>query len=859
VAFVKAIARGTCAAAALLLLGLGALALGLRFAPPGHPALEAGRELARTAARRLGGLASPHLPRDLAERVEPFLSHPAAGFGLAPAGLALLALALRRGAARASAQGAEAEAAAGRAPADPRARRQGARTASALARRGQHAQAGEVAFENGLLEEAARYFLEAGLFERVAEIRHDQNRFVESAELYLRAGRADAAGSIFAQQEEWERAAEAYQAAGNQSVAAEMFVKAAAWERAAACFAQAGFPRHAAQAFVKCEKWLEAATHLEQAIGEEASGAGAQAPEKQAELRKLYRMAGNLYERAGRLERAEQILVKGGLHGPAAEIALRRGRGAEAASLFLEAREPVRAAQVMRGLGDDAGAARVLAEHHRDRGETAEAARQFEAAGDPLAAGELYRLLEDHARAGTCFERQGEHGQAAEMFQLAGDRARAAESFERAERYAEAAECWALAGDDQREAEALARAGEHLRAGEIHQRAGRIDEAIKVLQKVPAEGDQGVAAAALLGEIFRERGMYSLAIKKLRHALGSAEIGPANAGAFHELACCHEANAELQQAHDLYEKILAFDYHHADAGERLARVKEQLEARAGEEKERAEPEPPFGASRDAGRYQIVGKLGRGGMGIVYRARDAVLDRTVALKVLPEALKENPQALKNFLREAKSAAQLNHPNIVTVYDAGEQDGVYYIAMEYVDGSTLKEIVKARGRIAPGALVHVLAQICEGLAYAHEKKIVHRDVKTANTMWTRDRKAKIMDFGLARVIEEVRNHTTVVSGTPYYMSPEQTLGKNVDHRTDLYSLGVTLFELATGTLPFRDGNLPYHHVHTPPPDPQQLVPDLPPLLAAIIARCLQKDPAHRYQSAREILSVLRAPLG
>ena len=218
----------------------------------------------------------------------------------------------------------------------------------------------------------------------------------------------------------------------------------------------------------------------------------------------------------------------------------------------------------------------------------------------------------------------------------------------------------------------------------------------------------------------------------------------------------------------------------------------------------------------------------------------MLDRTVALKVLPESLKENPQALKNFLREAKSAAQLNHPNIVTVYDAGEQDGVYYIAMEYVDGNTLKDIIKRRGQIAPRGIVHVVSQMCEALAYAHEKKIVHRDVKTANTMWTKDRKAKIMDFGLAKVIEEVRNHTTVVSGTPYYMSPEQTLGKNVDHRTDLYSLGVSVFEMATGTLPFTEGNLPYHHVHTPPPDRGSSSPSCRRCSPAMIERCLRKDP-------------------
>jgi serine/threonine-protein kinase len=231
---------------------------------------------------------------------------------------------------------------------------------------------------------------------------------------------------------------------------------------------------------------------------------------------------------------------------------------------------------------------------------------------------------------------------------------------------------------------------------------------------------------------------------------------------------------------------------------------------------------------------------------------------VAFKVLPDALQQNPQALQNFLREAKSAAKLNHPNIVTVYDAGEQDGVFYIAMEYVDGNTLKDIIKRRGRIAPRGIVHVLSQMAEALAYAHEKKIVHRDIKTANTMWTVERKAKVMDFGLAKAIEEVRNHTTVVSGTPYYMSPEQTLGKNIDHRTDIYSLGVSLYEMATGALPFTEGNIPYHHVHTAPPDPRSHVPDLPPLLVGIIARCLRKNPSERYQSAREILAELRTAL-
>ena len=262
-----------------------------------------------------------------------------------------------------------------------------------------------------------------------------------------------------------------------------------------------------------------------------------------------------------------------------------------------------------------------------------------------------------------------------------------------------------------------------------------------------------------------------------------------------------------------YEKILAVGYKYKDVDQRLAASKTKAQAAAKAKAAAQAPLPGTSATARPTRYKVISELGRGGMGIVYKAHDTVLDRAVALKVLPEQLRENAQALQNFLREAKSAAKLNHPNIVTVFDAGEQDGRYYIAMEYVDGTTLKDVIKKKGPIAPGGVLNVLLQMCEALGFAHEQKVVHRDVKTANTMWTRDRKAKIMDFGLAKVVEEVRNHTTIVSGTPYYMSPEQTLGKNVDHRTDIYSLGVSVFEMATGTLPFREGNLPYHHVHTP----------------------------------------------
>jgi len=853
VATAKFIGRGLAVFLGLALMAVGGLALASAHLPD-HAAVVLVRDFALRALMAMASSQLPLLPGDLPGRMDPFFSRAVVLYGFVPGGLALTIAVLLP--ARRPPPVAESEADGGEAPeaqttvdVGTKGQKKACKEAAALAKAGRHLEAADHCFANDLFEQAAQYFIEGEDFERAAEIRHDQNRFIESAELYLKAGKCESAGAIFGQQGEFRRAGEAYEQAGNLSVAGEMYEKARDFRRAADAFAASGFPRHAAKAYATCDLWEKAAVCLEAAISDESAGVAGD-PQRAADLRKLVVMAASLYERAELVDRAQAVLQRGGCFDAAGDIALRAGREEEAAEFFLRAKNVPRAAGVLRGLGRDEEAARHLAEYHRDKNEDELAAKYYEEAGELLSAGDIYRLLEQYSKAGELYERFGDGMQAAEMFTLAGDRGRAAENYERAGMYAEAAECHALAGDAEREAELLARAGEHLRAGEICLANDRSDDAIKALQEISPEHADFATASALLGEIFLDRGMLPLAIKKLTHATAGQEISRGNVKAFFGLAACYEANEENREATEIYEKILVFDYSYPEVADRLEKVRKLAETKPAE--------TPLSGSSTEGRYKITGTLGRGGMGIVYKAQDTVLDRTVAFKVLPESLKENPQALKNFLREAKSAAALNHPNIVTVYDAGEQDSVYYIAMEFVDGNTLKEIVKHRGKISAGGIVHVLAQMSEALAYAHAKKIVHRDIKTANAMWTRERKAKIMDFGLAKVIEEVRNHTTVVSGTPYYMSPEQTLGKNVDHRTDIYSLGVTVFEMATGTLPFTEGNLPYHHVHTPPPVPRELNPELPPVLANIVLRCMEKDPAKRFQSTQEILSELKSAL-
>jgi serine/threonine protein kinase len=228
---------------------------------------------------------------------------------------------------------------------------------------------------------------------------------------------------------------------------------------------------------------------------------------------------------------------------------------------------------------------------------------------------------------------------------------------------------------------------------------------------------------------------------------------------------------------------------------------------------------------------------------------------VALKRLSEQLIDHPKAVRYFLREARAVAGLSHPNIVTLYDVDEEDGVPFLTMELLDGRNLSQIVAAHGPLSSLDAARLGAQAAAGLACAHGQGIVHRDVKSANLFLTRARVLKVMDFGLAAMAEELRRAGTVL-GTPQYMAPEQASGGAADHRVDLYALGVTLFHLTTASWPFEAGDVIRHHLHTPAPDPRSRRPDLAPPLAELILACMAKEPDKRPATAEEVCARLQA---
>ena len=290
------------------------------------------------------------------------------------------------------------------------------------------------------------------------------------------------------------------------------------------------------------------------------------------------------------------------------------------------------------------------------------------------------------------------------------------------------------------------------------------------------------------------------------------------------------------------------------------------------EEERGDPEPAKGTltvqkgpPSTLGRYKVLKELGRGSMGVVYLGKDPTIQRFVAIKTMQLDEIDDADKLQEvkarFFREAESTGRLSHPNIVTIFDAGEEDDLGYIAIEMIQGTTLKQWSRKPNLLPLDKMIPILSTVAEAMDYAHQQGVVHRDIKPANIMLTTDEVVKIMDFGIAKMATSSKTQTNIVLGTPTYMSPEQISGKKVDGRSDIFSLGVVMFELLSGRPPFTADNvsaLLFAIAHTPHPSMKAIRPDLPPILKEILDRALQKDPVHRYRRAGEFAMELRSCL-
>ncbi len=390
---------------------------------------------------------------------------------------------------------------------------------------------------------------------------------------------------------------------------------------------------------------------------------------------------------------------------------------------------------------------------------------------------------------------------------------------------------------------------------------------------VTEKGKELVEASAIetnkmLGLSFQGQGMLDLAFEKFR----LCPMDEAMKEILYNLALDFERKRQFAKAATVLEMISQKDRKYKDIQSKIVVLKSAasgavLPGPLGAKKEGTVVIAAGAAKPTLGRYEIQKELGRGAMGIVYLGKDPKINRWVAIKTMSLGEDVDSASIKEikerFFREAEAAGKLNHPNIIRIFDAGEEDDVAYIAMEFLEGQSLAAYTEKGHLIPLKSAMEYTAIVADALAYAHQQGVVHRDIKPANIMILKDGSLRVADFGIARVAASSKTATGTVMGTPAYMSPEQIAGKKVDGRADVFSLSVVLFELLTGEKPFKGGDgigsLLFQIANDPHPDPLSIVPSLPPSISAILNRGLAKNPEARYQNAAELARDIRACYG
>lgn len=670
---------------------------------------------------------------------------------------------------------------------------------------------------------------------KAARLYEQANEFLKAGEMYARAGNHLRAATLFQRGGLDVRAAEAAERAGELERAASLYVKFDAFDRA-------GELRFRLRQYAQAGELLERALGRLRRVPQESENS-------QSATLALARQCAEAYAKADQPEKAGAVLREHGLEVEAAEYYCRAGNWDVGLGLFLRHQQFEQAAQLCQQMGRDAELHIVRGEQCVAEGREGDAGREFEAGGLWWRAGEMYQRAHEYAKAADMYARHGDEERASEMYVAAGDPKQAAMSLARWGKLPEAAQHYQQAGEHREAARLLQEIGDHFGAATQLVEVGAAEEAMALLQQVAPESERYLEATILLGDLFVERNLDGPAREKYERAAALRPTGPESVYPTYQLARLHERQGNIQDALRLYEKVVAEQFDYQDVQQRIADLWDRL---AGSTQVVPGREPAGIAPKvTPARYRIVREVGRGGMGIVYQAEDDVLQRPVAYKVLPDAVRDDPKALEDFLREARIAASLHHPNIVTIFDAGQTADAVYIAMEYVEGRSLQDILDEVRTLPLSRALDIFKQACRSLIHAHRQQIVHRDVKPANIMLSSSGTVKLMDFGLAAVISSASAKVSTVRGTPFYMAPEQILGETVSALADQYALGCTLYHMVAGRPPFVDGDVLYHHVHTEPASPRQWNSQIPVWLDAIILRTMVKAPAKRFPSVEVLL--------
>lgn len=718
--------------------------------------------------------------------------------------------------------------------------------------------AAQVASRNGDLTAAAGYFAAGG-------------DHIQAAEVYLRSGQRRKAAVMYERAGQYLRAAEVEEKMGNLGVAAAYYETGGQLEKAAYLYAQVGNNLKAAELYEDL---------IRTTVEADSGSSGAFSSEETRKRSARYaRFSGILHFKAGQYTTAGPRLEEAGLFEQAVEAYRKASQTARAAQLLVRLENY---AEALRVVEEDPTAkidGRMLGELLLRGGQYARAAETFLAENLGFKAAECFESAGDLARAAQLFAAEGEHIRAADLFAAIGRFEEAAESYGRGGEDANAAQEYLRAGQPTKAVSAFVAAGQPTAAAEILLRDGDEDGAIRLLQRVKRRDAEHSKAALLLGTVFARQGLHTLALEKFEAALAGTKEQTQRARCLYNQGLAFEQMGRIDEARGAYERVLSIDYHHADVAQRVKRLARQLAAArraslppgpAGKRSLAVTPAPAEGAACDPGaetppassqpvaqnpvtaRLDFVKVIGRGRHGEVLEAYDRALHRRVAVRKFPPA-PDGPDLYGRLLREAERSRELIHPNVVTVFGTAEDASGRYIITELVEGQTLRDLFDEKVRLEPAKIMSFAQQAAELLSQAHRKGLLHRDLRPENIFIIGTDTLKIADFGLkSRFSDATEREGQLLC----YASPELIRGERVDARSDIYALGVVIYEMFLGEPPFPPETAFFDHLNTPPSYPQKVDRVIPAFLKKIIGKCLEKDPARRYRSAGLLADDLRA---